>query len=282
MQKTILSLFFLATLGITSCSSDSDGGAATDATNVNLPVTYEPTSGNIATYARTGVNVPTTLLDLTGQNSSLKFELVNMESVVEVSTDGRKIQTKTNLPQNAVGEKTIQYKVVQTGTSFSRISELSFVVYYGENAIISTVTARKLIFNGVEFVEDDDSPVEYILKNIPYQYVVNENYMFQLCLGSNEGSFNSTDYGTAWVVVKLSQVEFTLPQLITNRNVRYKYKDLDPSVLTDTNPKFIELRVDPNSNSTEFLFINDKNECGWNGLDNPNSGSNVFFDCMDI
>ena len=81
MKKTILSLFFLATLGITSCSSDSDG-TATDATNVNLPISYEPTIGNITTYARTGVNENTTLLDLTGQNSSLKFELLTTENVV--------------------------------------------------------------------------------------------------------------------------------------------------------------------------------------------------------
>lgn len=98
--------FLTLSVVLTSCSSDDSEVTQTDlTTSVSLPTTYLPTSGDITTYARTGVNENTTLLDLSGQNSNLKFELLTTENVVELSADGRKIQTKTNLPQSTVGEK---------------------------------------------------------------------------------------------------------------------------------------------------------------------------------
>ena len=195
MKKTILSLFILATLGITSCSSDSDG-TTTDATNLNLPTTYEPTSGNINTYARTGVNENTTLLDLTGQNSNLKFELLTTENVVELSTDGRKIQTKTNLPQSAVGEKNIEYRVVQTGTSFSSDNlNITFTVFLGDSEnLVFDVKIDQVVydyndgnndnsfftpFTGMQF--DYDINTSNVIKNVPWQYLVNPgNVHFKL------------------------------------------------------------------------------------------------------
>ena len=236
MKKTILSLFILATLGITSCSSDSDG-TTTDATNVNLPTTYEPTSGNINTYARTGVNENTTLLDLTGQNSSLKFELLTTENVVELSADGRKIQTKTNLPQSAVGNKTIQYRVVQTGTSFSTTNTLSFVVHYGENEKVDVV---------VNFLQNNPNTVipyedvtsfddGWIIKNVPWQYVVNEtNYKFQLVIvdGDNGDSLETSPFsiGTIGTGLKVCELSDNITNALPNpKNISYKDYNNEPS-----------------------------------------------------
>lgn len=237
MKKTILSLFILATLGITSCSSDSDG-TTTDATNLNLPTTYEPTSGNINTYARTGVNENTTLLDLTGQNSSLKFELLTTENVVELSADGRKIQTKTNLPQSAVGEKNIEYRVVQTGTSFSTANTLSFVVNYGENSKIDVI---------VNFLSNDpNTQIPYsdvasnddgwVIKNVPWQYVVSDtNYKFQLVIvdGDNGDSLQTSPFsigtigGTGLRVCELSD---NITNVLPNpKNISYKDYNNEPS-----------------------------------------------------
>ncbi len=236
MKKTILSLFILATLGITSCSSDSDG-TATDATNVNLPTTYEPTIGNINTYARTGVNENTTLLDLTGQNSNLKFELLTTENVVELSTDGRKIQTKTNLPQNTVGNKTIQYRVVQTGTSFSTANTLSFVVHYGENEKIDVVV--NFLQNNpnttIPYEDVASSDDGWIIKNVPWQYGVNEtNYKFQLVIvdGDNGDSLQTSPFsiGTIGTGLRVCELSDNITNALPNpKNISYKDYNNEPS-----------------------------------------------------
>lgn len=270
MKKTILSLFALATLGITSCSSDSDG-TTTDATNVNLPTTYEPTSGNINTYARTGVNENTTLLDLTGQNSNLKFELLTTENVVELSTDGRKIQTKTNLPQNTVGNKTIQYRVVQTGTSFSTANTLSFVVHYGESQqIFPTVTATIMEFNGTSYVNGTQ---QITLTNIPYQYLVDNTDLFQLYFkdSSEHQNFNETSGYSAWTIVKLSTSETFSQNFVVPREVRHKIKTINDN----TSFKYLELRT-----TTFGDFIDNQNKCGW--TPQPSTGDNVTFGCTTI
>ena len=271
MKKTILSLFILATLGITSCSSDSDS-TVTDATNVNLPTSYEPTNGNINTYARTGVNENTTLLDLTGQNSNLKFELLTTENVVELSADGRKIQTKTNLPQSTVGNKTIQYRVVQTGTSFSTANTLSFVVHYGESQqIFPTVTATIMEFNGTSYINGTQTVT---LTNIPYQYLVSNDYMFHLYFSTNDNELFNDDsgFGTDWRIVKLSTSETFNQNFVVPREVRHKIKTIN----NQTSLKFLELRTTNMGN-----FIETENKCGW--TQSPQSpGNNVTFGCTTI
>ena len=284
MKKTILSLFILATLGITSCSSDSDG-TTTDATNLNLPTTYEPTSGNINTYARTGVNENTTLLDLTGQNSNLKFELLTTENVVELSTDGRKIQTKTNLPQSAVGEKNIEYRVVQTGTSFSTTNTLSFVVHYGENEKVDVVV--NFLQNNPNTVipyEDVTSSNDgWIIKNVPWQYVVNEtNYKFQLVIvdGDNGDSLETSPFsiGTIGTGLRVCELSDNVTNALPNpKNISYKDYNNEPS------KRLYKLKVRRTVVGTEYQyeFVDGiDNDCD-TSLDGTTNGS-FTFGCTTI
>ena len=302
MKKTILSLFILATLGITSCSSDSDG-TATDATNVNLPTTYEPTSGNINTYARTGVNENTTLLDLTGQNSSLKFELLTTENVVELSADGRKIQTKTNLPQSAVGEKNIQYRVVQTGTSFSSDNlNITFTVFLGDSEnLVFDVKIDQVVydyndgnndgsfftpFTGMQF--DYDSNTSNVIKNVPWQYLVNPgNVHFKLWIIDEYGNVtqpftnNVINDVPSWKVCTIDflndtdTIGFVIPR---NIPVKSKY------VNSTTNNSVILLKVfktiDINTGIPVYTFMESVDtDCGTNSI--GTSGPLVTFNCND-
>ena len=312
MKKTILSLFFLATLGITSCSSDSDGGAATDATNVNLPATYEPTSGNIATYARTGVNVPTTLLDLTGQNSSLKFELVNMESVVEVSTDGRKIQTKTNLPQSAVGEKIIQYRVVQTGTSFvSGNLNITFTVFLGDSEnLVFDVKIDQVVYDyndthgpsgsgnpdGSFFTPTDNMTYDYnsnnpqnsnVIKDVPWQYLVNAgNVHFKLWIVDVNGNVtqpftnNSINDVPSWKVCTIDFLNDTdnIRFFIPNRTVQSKY--VYGNILNKVILLKVYKTIEISSGNIIYTFMESVDtDCGTNTT--STSGPLLTFNCND-
>ena len=302
MKKTILSLFFLATLGITSCSSDSDG-TATDATNVNLPISYEPTIGNITTYARTGVNENTTLLDLTGQNSSLKFELLTTENVVELSADGRKIQTKTNLPQSAVGEKNIQYRVVQTGTSFSSDNlNITFTVFLGDSEnLVFDVKIDQVVydyndgnndgsfftpFTGMQF--DYDINTSNVIKNVPWQYLVNPgNVHFKLWIIDEYGNVtqpftnNVINDVPSWKVCTIDflndtdTIGFVIPR---NIPVKSKY------VNSTTNNSVILLKVfktiDINTGIPVYTFMESVDtDCGTNS--SGTSGPLVTFNCND-
>ncbi len=301
MKKTILSLFILATLGITSCSSDSDG-TATDATNVNLPTSYEPTSGNINTYARTGVNENTTLLDLTGQNSSLKFELLTTENVVELSADGRKIQTKTNLPQSAVGEKNIQYRVVQTGTSFSTANNLSFTIFLGNSDnLVFDVKIDQVVydyndgnndgsfftpFNGMQF--DYDSNTSNVIKNVPWQYLVNPgNVHFKLWIVDVDGNVtqpftnNVINDVPSWKVCTISFLNSTdTIGFVIPRNIPVKSKYVNST----TNNSVILLKVfktiDIDTGIPVYTFMESiDTDCGTNTTFN---GQNLItFNCND-
>ena len=278
MKKTILSLFILATLGITSCSSDSDG-TTTDATNLNLPTTYEPTSGNINTYARTGVNENTTLLDLTGQNSNLKFELLTTENVVELSADGRKIQTKTNLPQSAVGEKNIQYRIVQNGTSFSTTYNFSFTTYYGENTTFDGVIATRYQFytpflngiNDIDELENWDGFYHLIINtvtinDVPWQYLVGASARWYHLSMDNPTTtpyaFWSTSSPGEWGVCQLSLPysipENLLPSEAFNISVRTKkYTGFNGYPLTEFSQTFYELKLSyvPNDPFATFVHV---------------------------
>lgn len=301
MKETILSLFILATLGITSCSSDSDG-TATDATNVNLPTSYEPTSGNINTYARTGVNENTTLLDLTGQNSSLKFELLTTENVVELSADGRKIQTKTNLPQSAVGEKNIQYRVVQTGTSFSTANNLSFTIFLGNSDnLVFDVKIDQVVydyndgnndgsfftpFNGMQF--DYDSNTSNVIKNVPWQYLVNPgNVHFKLWIIDENGNVttpftnNVINDVPGWKVCTISFLNSTdTIGFVIPRNIPVKSKYVNST----TNNSVILLKVfktiDIDTGIPVYTFMESiDTDCGTNTTFN---GQNLItFNCND-
>ena len=296
--------FLTLSVVLTSCSpSDDSEVTQTDlTTNVNLPTSYEPTSGNINTYARTGVNENTTLLDLTGQNSSLKFELLTTENVVELSADGRKIQTKTNLPQSAVGEKNIQYRVVQTGTSFSTANNLSFTIFLGNSDnLVFDVKIDQVVydyndgnndgsfftpFNGMQF--DYDSNTSNVIKNVPWQYLVNPgNVHFKLWIIDENGNVtqpftnNVINDVPSWKVCTIDflndtdNIGFFIPR---NIPVKSKY------VNSTTNNSVILLKVfktiDIDTGIPVYTFMESiDTDCGTNTTFN---GQNLItFNCND-
>lgn len=301
MKKTILSLFILATLGITSCSSDSDS-TVTDATNVNLPTSYEPTNGNINTYARTGVNENTTLLDLTGQNSSLKFELLTTENVVELSADGRKIQTKTNLPQSTVGNKTIQYRVVQTGTSFSSDNlNITFTVFLGDSEnLVFDVKIDQVVYDyndgnddgsfftpfaGMQF--DYDSNTSNVIKNVPWQYLVNPgNVHFKLWIVDVDDNVtqpftnNVINDVPSWKVCTIDflndtdNIGFFIP-----RNIPVKSKYVNENHLNKVILLKVFKTIDITGTPVYTFSESSDTDCGTNS--SGTSGPLVTFNCND-
>ena len=157
----------------------------------------------------------------------------------------------------------------------------TFTVFHNETKTFDNVVAKVLDFSINGYVTCTNSCQEFELDGVPYQYLVNETYMFQLCLDqvidTPNNFLNQTGYGT-WRIVKLEQVEFTLPDsLITNRNIRYKQKN---------DIQYLELRVNNTQNSNgNYDFDSSKNNCGWSdapGGVKPTVDSGVTFDCMDI
>ena len=281
MKKTILSLFILATLGITSCSSDSDSEASTnpnDLVVVAFKATGEGT--NIENFARDKEG--TKVLSLDGQSNSVSFTEVTItkngtNSNSSFTINGRNVTTKNNTP---VGEYSISYRITN-GSSTSILTTQSFTVFHNETKTFDGVVAKVLDFSINGYVTCTNSCQEFELDGVPYQYLVNETYMFQLCLDqvidTPNNFLNQTGYGT-WRIVKLEQVEFTLPDsLITNRNIRYKQKN---------DIQYLELRVNNTQNSNgNYDFDSSKNNCGWSdapGGVKPTVDSGVTFDCMDI
>ena len=281
MKKTILSLFILATLGITSCSSDSNSEASTNPNDL-LVVAFKATGEgtNIENFARDKEG--TKVLSLDGQSNSVSLTEVtitkngtNLNSSFTIN--GRNVTTKNNTP---VGDYTISYRITN-GSSTSILTTQSFTVFHNETKTFDGVVAKVLDFSINGYVTCTNSCQEFELDGVPYQYLVNETYMFQLCLDqvidTPNNFLNQTGYGT-WRIVKLEQVEFTLPDsLITNRNIRYKQKN---------DIQYLELRVNNTQNSNgNYDFDSSKNNCGWSdapGGVKPTVDSGVTFDCMDI
>ncbi len=281
MKKTILSLFILATLGITSCSSDSNSEASTNPNDL-LVVAFKATGEgtNIENFARDKEG--TKVLSLDGQSNNASFTEVTItkngtNSNSSFTINGRNVTTKNNTP---VGDYTISYRITN-GSSTSILTTQSFTVFHNETKTFDGVVAKVLDFSINGYVTCTNSCQEFELDGVPYQYLVNETYMFQLCLDqvidTPNNFLNQTGYGT-WRIVKLEQVEFTLPDsLITNRNIRYKQKN---------DIQYLELRVNNTQNSNgNYDFDSSKNNCGWSdapGGVKPTVDSGVTFDCMDI
>ena len=281
MKKTILSLFILATLGITSCSSDSNSEASTnpnDLVVVAFKATGEGT--NIENFARDKEG--TKVLSLDGQSNNASFTEVTItkngtNSNSSFTINGRNVTTKSGTP---VGEYSISYRITNGSTTTESTTQ-TFTVFHNETKTFDNVVAKVLDFSINGYVTCTNSCQEFELDGVPYQYLVNETYMFQLCLDqvidTPNNFLNQTGYGT-WRIVKLEQVEFTLPDsLITNRNIRYKQKN---------DIQYLELRVNNTQNSNgNYDFDSSKNNCGWSdapGGVKPTVDSGVTFDCMDI
>ena len=133
MKKTILSLFILATSGITSCSSDSNSEASTNPNDL-VVVAFKATGDgtNIENFARDKEG--TKVLSLDGQSNSVSFTEVTItkdgiNSNPSFTINGRNVTTKNNTP---VGEYSISYRITN-GTTTSDLTTQDFTVYYSEN-----------------------------------------------------------------------------------------------------------------------------------------------------
>ena len=285
MGKSLMVLVFsFLTLSVvlTSCSSDDSSEVTQTNPNDLVVVAFKATGEgtNIENFARDKEG--TKVLSLDGQSNNVSFTEViiskngtNSNSSFTIS--GRNVTTKSGTP---VGEYSISYRITNGSTTTESTTQ-TFTVFHNETKTFDNVVAKVLDFSINGYVTCTNSCQEFELDGVPYQYLVNETYMFQLCfnevIDTPNNFLNQTGYGT-WRIVKLEQVEFTLPDsLITNRNIRYKQKN---------DIQYLELRVNNTQNSNgNYDFDSSKNNCGWSdapGGVKPTVDSGVTFDCMDI
>ena len=253
MGKSLMVLVFsFLTLSVvlTSCSSDdSSESTQVDLNNLGLVLRYEPNENNPDSYVRRGTSTPIVLLSLEGT----EFTFSENSELVTLGSGGKTLVSSVS--QNTqVGSKTITYNVLRNGTSVGSRT-LEFDVYYGENDVLTvTATAKVYFYNGTDFVPTP-SNTEYELYDIPYQYVSDPTYMFQLCFSDERGetfsNFNDTSLNiNEWRIVKLTYTTSLIEQyIVVNKSVRSK---------TRNDKTFHELQVDPNR-----IYIINENECGW-------------------
>lgn len=266
MKKTILSLFILATLGITGCSSDSNSDASTnpnDLVVVAFKATGEGT--NIENFARDKEG--TKVLSLDGQSNNASFTEVTItkngtNSNSSFTISGRNVTTKDNTP---VGEYSVSYRITN-GTSTSNTTTQLFTVYYNENKTVDGVTAtiyqfRNDYLNGnnsdsgehetFDGIKRPSSPNTKTLYRVPYQFLVGSR-LYQLSLentSETQYDFSNTDNYGQWAICELSpptdfNSEYTLPTEVINITVRTKKYDQDPNNPNNPTIMFYELKLD--------------------------------------
>lgn len=266
MKKTILSLFILATLGITSCSSDSNSDSSTnpnDLVVVAFKATGEGT--NIENFARDKEG--TKVLSLDGQSNNASFTEVTItkngiNSNSSFTISGRNVTTKSD---TSVGEYSISYRITN-GTTTSNLTTQSFTVYYDENKTVDGVTATIYQFRN-DYLNDSNDPNEHQtfdgikvpitpntkpLNGVPYQFLVGSR-LYQLSL-ENPGSetqydFSNRDNDGQWSICELEpptdfNSEYTLPTEVINITVRTKKYDQDQNNPINPTIMFYELKLD--------------------------------------
>ena len=266
MKKTILSLFILATLGITSCSSDSNSEASTNPNDL-VVVAFKATGDgtNIENFARDKEG--TKVLSLDGQSNNASFTEVTItkngtNSNSSFTISGRNVTTKDNTP---VGEYSVSYRITN-GTSTSNTTTQLFTVYYNENKTVDGVTAtiyqfRNDYLNGnnsdsgehetFDGIKRPSSPNTRPLNGVPYQFLVGSR-LYQLSLESSSETqydFSNTDNYGQWAICELSpptdfNSEYTLPTEVINITVRTKKYDQDPNNPNNPTIMFYELKLD--------------------------------------
>ncbi len=266
MKKTILSLFILATLGITSCSSDSNSEASTNPNDL-LVVAFKAIGEgtNIENFARDKEG--TKVLSLDGQSNNASFTEVTItkngtNSNSSFTISGRNVTTKDNTP---VGEYSVSYRITN-GTSTSNTTTQLFTVYYNENKTVDGVTAtiyqfRNDYLNGdnsdsgehetFDGIKRPSSPNTRPLNGVPYQFLVGSR-LYQLSLESSSETqydFSNTDNYGQWAICELSpptdfNSEYTLPTEVINITVRTKKYDQDPNNPNNPTIMFYELKLD--------------------------------------
>ena len=288
MKKTILSLFILATLGITSCSSDSDSDSSTspnDLLVVALKATGEGT--NIENFARDKEG--TKVLSLDGQSNSVSLTEVTItkngtNSNSSFTINGRNVTTKNNTP---VGEYTISYKITN-GSTTTELSTQTFTVYYAEDKTFDGVQATVYQFRSdgldgtvnpsnhplPELVDGVSSVINFTLtlNDIPYQFLI-ASRLYQLSLENpmDEAgyAFWETMNPGAWYICKLSLStnisDFLLPSEIINKSVRTKtYNKFSSNTVIERSITFYELRI---NNDADYQDVPENTPL-------PNNGTN--------
>ena len=277
MKKTILSLFILATLGITSCSSDSNSDSSTnpnDLVVVAFKATGEGT--NIENFARDKEG--TKVLSLDGQSNSVSLTEVTItkngtNSNSSFTINDRNVTTKNNTP---VGEYSISYRI-SNGTSSSNTTTQSFTVYYNESKTFDGVEATVYSFNPSfldgtinpsnhtqpELVDGVPSVVvtTHTLNGIPYQFLVGTR-LYQMSLENPQYSsynFSNTTGFTDWAICKLSLntniSDFLLPSEVINKSVRTKtYNKLLNNTTIERSITFYELKLVILNGATVFSY----------------------------
>ena len=193
MKKTILSLFILSTLGITSCSSDSDGETTDLTINIPTQIDYIPTENN-DNYVKVGNGNDIVIGTLFDSSLSNEFSVTlsgENNNLVEV-VNGQ-IKTKVNL-NYTVGSKSVNYTVTQNGTSHTRTGTINFFVYIGTYDDLKVdVTFMLIDFNGDNswtFASYNNNT--RTLNNVPYQYIKDSSMLFQW-VTDNVESFEYTN-----------------------------------------------------------------------------------------
>ena len=288
MKKTILSLFILATLGITSCSSDSNSEASTnpnDLVVVAFKATGEGT--NIENFARDKEG--TKVLSLDGQSNSVSLTEVTItkngtNSNSSFTINGRNVTTKNNTP---VGEYTISYKITN-GSTTTELSTQTFTVYYAEDKTFDGVQATVYQFRSdgldgtvnpsnhplPELVDGVSSVINFTLtlNDIPYQFLIGSR-LYQLSLENpmDEAgyAFWETMNPGAWYICKLSLStnisDFLLPSEIINKSVRTKtYNKFSSNTVIERSITFYELRI---NNDADYQDVPENTPL-------PNNGTN--------
>ena len=288
MKKTILSLFILATLGITSCSSDSDSEASTNPNDL-VVVAFKATGDgtNIENFARDKEG--TKVLSLDGQSNSVSLTEVtitkngtNLNSSFTIN--GRNVTTKNNTP---VGEYTISYKITN-GSTTTELSTQTFTVYYAEDKTFDGVQATVYQFRSdgldgtvnpsnhplPELVDGVSSVINFTLtlNDIPYQFLIGSR-LYQLSLENpmDEAgyAFWETMNPGAWYICKLSLStnisDFLLPSEIINKSVRTKtYNKFSSNTVIERSITFYELRI---NNDADYQDVPENTPL-------PNNGTN--------
>lgn len=242
MKKTILSLFILATIGITGCSSDSNSEASTNPNDL-LVVAFKATGeGTIENFARDKEG--TKVLSLDGQSNNANLIEVTItkngtNSNSSFTINDRNVTTKNNTP---VGEYSISYRITN-GTSTSNTTTQSFTVYYNESKTFDGVTATIYQFR-VDYLNGSNSdsnehpsfdgiriassPETRILNGVPYQFLIGSR-LYQLSLENPTNSaynFPNTSGTDVWKICELSLnnniSDFLLPTEVINKSIRTK------------------------------------------------------------
>ena len=268
MKKTILSLFILATLGITSCSSDSNSEASTNPNDL-LVVAFKATGEgtNIENFARDKEG--TKVLSLDGQSNSVSFTEVTItkngtNSNSSFTINGRNVTTKNNTP---VGEYSISYRITN-GSTTTELATQEFTVYYSENrtfeAVVTMYQFNTSSLDGVlESISTEQefdgllstNLTQQNLTNVPYQFLVGSR-LYQLSKNSattNGYLFDDKTSKNVWRVCKLTPTnalsDYLLPSE-TIENIWVRTKKYTKPTNTNLTITFYELKIGDNNDNS--------------------------------